>query len=202
MQHFSRKDVEILHTEESYQGFFRMLTLKLRHRLFGGGWSGDIKRELFARGDAAAAILYDPVADTIGFIEQFRVGALNFGLSPWCMEVVAGMIDAGESAEQTIRRELIEEADFAVRELLPICHYLSSPGGTDESVHLFCALGDLTKVGGIHGLEHESEDIKVHVLPAQEVLDALYQPAYANAATVIALQWLAAKRLELRRLKW
>ena len=68
---FIAADVELDETEIGYQGFFRLERLKLRHKLFRGGWSQWFYRELFVRGDAVAAILYDPVADLIGFVEQF-----------------------------------------------------------------------------------------------------------------------------------
>ncbi len=196
----SSPNVQLLATETRYEGFFKILALKVKHTLFGGGWSPVITRELFERGSAAAALLYDPHNDLLAMIEQFRVGALMGGAkSPWCFEVVAGMIDEGETPEQSIRRELLEEANFEPSDLPLICSYLSSPGGSSERIHLYCALGDLTNAGGIFGLAGESEDIKVHVLPAEQVLSQLYSDEYCNAATLIALQWLQANRERLRQ---
>ncbi|WP_317933333.1 NUDIX domain-containing protein [Halioxenophilus sp. WMMB6] len=197
MNKFSPADVEQLQLRESYRGFFKILTYTLRHRLFAGGWSQPLRRELFERGHAAAALLYDPAHDLIGLIEQFRVGAMAAGINPWCFEVVAGMIDGDDSAESTIRRELIEEAQFIPDRLLKICSYLSSPGGTSERIELYCALGDLSSAAGIFGLDDEAEDIQLHVLPAETVFADLYNERYSNAATLIGLQWLQANRLSL-----
>lgn len=195
---FSKVDVEIAETTVGYQGFFRLERLKLRHKLFAGGWSQWFSRELFVRGDAVAAILFDPVNDRIGFIEQFRVGALKTHYGPWCLEVVAGISEQGESPEEVIVREIEEEAGISAVELLPICQYLSSPGGSDEQLHLFCALCDLSAGGGNFGLSSENEDIRLHVAPSQQVFDALYTSRFNNAATLLCLQWLQINHARLR----
>jgi ADP-ribose pyrophosphatase len=195
----SKSDVEVSHREIAYDGFFKMEKVQLRHRLFEGGWSQSITRELFVRGQAVAAIMYDPKNDLIGFVEQFRIGALSEGIeTPWLYEVVAGMTERGEQPEDVIRRELVEEADMTPDELIYICDYYSSPGGTDESLTLYCALGDLTALGGIHGLPEEGEDIKVLVLPAEKVFRELYGGRFNNAATLICLQWLQFNRSKLK----
>ncbi len=58
-------------------GFFRLDKYRLRHRLYDGTMSSIIERELFERGHAAAALLYDPVRDELVILEQFRIGALE-----------------------------------------------------------------------------------------------------------------------------
>ncbi len=191
---FSREDVEVLDREPVYQGFFKMEKVRLRHRLFAGGWSQPLERELFVRGDAVAAILYDPRRDLIGLIEQFRIGALDETCGPWCLEVVAGIADCGGSLEEVVRRELMEEAGVQPEQLEYICNYLSSPGGTNEKLHLYCALTDLKDVGGLFGLAEEGEDIRVQVLGADEVFDAMLKGRFNNAATLICLQWLQLNR--------
>lgn len=195
---FQRNDVEIAETEIQYQGFFRMVRHRLRHKLFNGGWSNWMLREVFERGDAVAAILYDPAQDLVGFVEQFRVGALAVPYGPWCLEVVAGMTERGETPAQVIAREIQEEAGLQAQQLVPICDYLSSPGGSDERLYLYCALCDLTGAGGVFGLAEENEDIRLHVAPAQAVFANLYDGRFNNAATLLCLQWLQIHRPELR----
>jgi len=196
---FNPDDVDVIERENVYQGFFTMQTLRLKHRLFRGGWSGEIKRELFVRGDAVAAVLYDPERDLIGLIEQFRVGALKEPLGPWCLEVVAGMIESGETTEEVMRREIGEEANVHNCQLEYICNYLSSPGGSDERLHLFCALCDLSDAGGVYGLEGENEDIRMLTFAADTVFDNLHDGRFNNAATLICLQWLQLNRSRLRQ---
>ena len=187
---FDLNDVEILQRERVFDGFLKMDRLRLRHKLFDGGWGPELTRELLSRGPAVAAVLYDPVNDLIGLVEQFRVGCLDESSGPWALEVVAGILDCGGTPEQAIRRELLEEADISPRELRYICDYLSSPGGCDEKLYLFCAIADLSQAGGIHGLETENEDIRLCIHPAAEVFANLYSGSMNNAATLICLQWL------------
>lgn len=194
---FNRDDVDVISRETVFDGFFKMERITLRHRLFEGGWSKTIQREMFRRGDAAAAILYDPVTDSIGLIEQFRVGALAMS-SPWCLEVVAGMTEEGESPDELILREIAEEANIRPLKLEFISRYLSSPGGMDELIHVYCAICDLSQAGGVHGLDDESEDIKLHVFAADSVFDVMLKGRTNNAATIIGLQWLQLNRQRLR----
>lgn len=195
---FTRADVEIIRREEMYKRFFRVEKVFLRHKLFDGGWGQEIGRELFVRGEAVAVVLYDPVRDLIGMVEQFRVGALDEPSGPWCYEVVAGMLEQGESPEEVARRELMEEANVEPYALEYICNYLSSPGGCNEKLHLYCGLCDLQHAGGVYGLPEEGEDIRVHVFSAEDVFAVLLDGAFNNAAALICLQWLQLNRSRLQ----
>ncbi|WP_049630263.1 NUDIX domain-containing protein [Cellvibrio sp. pealriver] len=195
---FTRADVEIIRREEMYKRFFRVEKVFLRHKLFDGGWGQEIGRELFVRGEAVAVVLYDPVRDLIGMVEQFRVGALDEPSGPWCYEVVAGMLEPGESPEEVARRELMEEANVEPYALEYICNYLSSPGGCNEKLHLYCGLCDLQHAGGVYGLPEEGEDIRVHVFSAEDVFAVLLDGAFNNAAALICLQWLQLNRSRLQ----
>ena len=190
--------VELLEKSESYSGFFRINRYRLRHRLFAGGWSGVIEREVFERGHAVGVLPYDPVADSLVLIEQFRIGALVAGMSPWLIEVVAGIIEEGEAPEGVARRETLEEAGLEIQALMPMCRYLVSPGGSSESVRLYCGRVDSRGAGGIHGLAEEHEDIRVDHLPYGEAMRLLEEGQVTNSVGLIALQWLALHRDRVR----
>jgi ADP-ribose pyrophosphatase len=193
--------INIRERKTVYQGFFRIDHFRLRHRLYAGGWSPELSREIFLRHDAAAILLYDPQRDTLVFIEQFRLAAHLAGFPAWQLEIVAGIIDTDEPAAAVARREAQEEAGLSViGEILPIHRFLPSPGGSTETVDLFCGRVDAGKAGGIHGLADESEDIKVVVKSADEAFAMLEAGVIQNAFTLIALHWFAAKRETLRRL--
>lgn len=190
--------VDILEQETGYRGFFRIERYRLRHRLFDGRMGPVIERELFERGHAAAMLPYDPYCDSVVLLEQFRIGALTAPGGPWLVEIVAGIIEPGESPEAVVRREAGEEAGCAVSELVHICDYLVSPGGTSERLSLYCGKVDSRGLGGIHGLASEDEDIRVSVVPFEQALTLVGDGTINSASPIIALQWLQLNRARLR----
>ncbi|OIQ95877.1 ADP-ribose pyrophosphatase [mine drainage metagenome] len=188
---FTADDVDILDRSTPFQGYFRIDRYHLRHRTHSGGWTAPMHREIFERGHAVGILLYDPRQDRVGLIEQFRPGALAAGWHPWLIEVVAGIIDEGETPRAVALRECREEAGITVGRLEPICRYLVSPGGSTESMELFCAEVNADQLGGLHGLAEEGEDIRVLTLPRSEAMTWLREGRIANSMTIIALQWLA-----------
>ncbi len=195
--------VQIFDRETAYQGFFRIDRYRLRHRLYAGGWSAELSREVFERGRAVGVLLYDPARDAVVLVEQFRLAAHLAGFPAWQLEIVAGIIDRPDEAEPEVaRREAREEAGLAIEgELVPIHRYLTSPGGTTETVSLFCGRVDASGAGGIHGLADEHEDIKVVVKSVREVLRLARADKIGNGFTLLALYWLAANRAKLRQ-RW
>ncbi|MCS2609199.1 NUDIX domain-containing protein [Halomonas dongshanensis] len=192
------QDVDLQKRETLYQGFFRMEALELRHRLFEGGWSTVMRRELHCRHDAVGVLLYDPARDTLVLVEQFRAGAIDDPRSPWKLELVAGLVDKAETLEAVVRREALEEAGCEVGELMRLHSYYPSPGACNERVTLFCGLVDTHGLGGIHGLEEEHEDIRVHVVSFRHAWELLEQGRLDNAMCLIAMHWLAGQRASLR----
>jgi len=194
-------DVEVVEREACFRGFYQLDRLHLRHRLFAGGMGKLINRELFVRHDAVCVLPYDPQRDCVVLIEQFRVGALDKSVNPWLIELVAGLIDRDEQPEEVARREAVEEAGLELAELWPLTQYYPSPGGSDERVHLYVGRCDSRGAGGVHGLEEEGEDIRVLVWSLDEALTALDDGRIDNAASIIALQWLALNRDKVRE-RW
>lgn len=196
-QQFSAKDAEILEEEVAYQGFFQIKKMKLRHQKFGGGLSREFERELFVRGPVAGVLPYDPVRDEVVLIEQFRHGVLEQD-PPWLFEIVAGIIEEGESADELVKREAQEEAGLEIQKLIPLYRYWTSPGGTNEHMSLYCGIVDASCAGGIHGADHEDEDIKVSVVAADEAIEMINTGQINNATSIIALQWLALNKANLQ----
>ena len=185
--------MQILKKEPLYQGFFKCNKYTLRHKLFSGDWI-EIQREFFERGHAAALLPYDVKNDRVVLLEQFRFGAMASTQSPWLFELVAGMIEEGEIAEEVVKREALEEAGLTIKSCQFILSYLASPGGTTEQIDLFIAEVDSSFASGIHGLADEGEDIRVHVLPRETAYQWVVEGKINNAATIIALQWLELNR--------
>jgi len=182
-----------------YQGFFKLSEIKLQHDLFAGGQSPVLRRELLDRGQAVAVLPYDPVRDEVVLVEQFRIGAGKDKSGPWLIEIIAGYQEAGESAEDVVHREAHEEAGCEVTDLLAMYRYYSSPGGSDEQVQIFLGRTDSAHIKGIHGLDEEGEDIKVHVISSEQAFDWLDSGRIDSAAPIIAVQWFRLNRDRIRK---
>jgi len=195
---FKQQDVEIIDTRTIWQGYFKMVKTIFRHPLYAGGHSKIIERELFERGHAVAVIPYDPVTDEVVLIEQIRVGAFDSGLSPWLIEVVAGVIETGEVAIDVARRELREESGLVAQSMEPVMSFLTSPGATSERIDLYLAKVEAATALNVAGLEEEGEDIKVLRVTVDDAVAALDQGLIINGPTIIALQWLARHHQRIR----
>jgi ADP-ribose pyrophosphatase len=173
-----------------FEKYFKLDEYSIRHELFGGGFSQEFTRELFDRGPVVAVLPYDPARRKVVLIEQFRIGAIEDPDGPWLVEIVAGVVEPGESTRQVAMRECVEEAGCHVSQLEPISHYHVSPGAMNELCSLYCGLVDSEGVGGIHGLDDENEDIRVIVTDADEAFAWVREGRVRSSPAIIALQWL------------
>jgi len=195
----SSKIAELIDKSTLSSGFFPLFLCKVRHSLFAGGMSRPFSREVLQRAPVAAVLPYDPIHDTVVLLEQFRAGKMMAGAKdPWMVEIVAGIIEDGETPEAMARREAIEEANCEILALERMPGFYPSAGGCTEYVHMFCGKVDSTGIGGIHGLDHEDEDIRVWVEPVDRALERLEHGELDNAIAIVALQWLALHRERLR----
>jgi len=190
----------VINKKVLYQGFFKLIGVDLKHDLFDGGESDQLTRELMDRGHAVAVLPYDPVRDEVVLIEQFRIGASDDPSGPWLLETIAGIMEEGESAEELVHREAEEEAGCKVTDLISLYRYYSTPGSSNEQIEVFMARTDTTDVGGIHGIDEEGEDIRVHVISSHTAFDWLDQGRINTAVTIIALQWFRMNRDRIRQL--
>lgn len=197
-QQFSRADVEVIATHPRYQGFLSTTAYELRHRLFAGGWSPVIQRELMERGHAVVVLPYDPKREELILLEQFRVGAMATSDTPWLLEFVAGMVDAKDADLAAVAaRELQEEAGLTAQRLHYALSYLSSPGGMSERIYVYVAEVDSASASEFGGVEDEHEDIRVHRISVDQAMTLLAEGRIDNAASVIALQWFALNKAQL-----
>ncbi len=153
-----------------------------------------MRREVFERGHAVAVLPYDPDRGVFVMCEQFRVGAYAAGMPPWQLEIVAGIIEDGETPEAVGLREAEEEAGRTVTELWPIQRYLATPGGSSESIWLYLGRVSADGAGGIFGLPGEDEHIRVSVMTEAELRATMDAGKITNAATLLAAQWFFLNR--------
>ena len=191
-------------TQTVWKGRTQLDVVRFRHRRFDGAMSAVRTWEVWLRGHAVGVLPYDPVADKLVMIEQFRLPAMLAGIDPVMLEVPGGFMDSGETEEQTAAREMQEEMRLATDRLLRIGQFVLTPGGSDESVTIFAGRivappAGADGIAGYAGLASENEDIRVRVLPAAEAIEHALAGRYANSITAIATLWFAAKRDWLRR---
>lgn len=191
-------DFEVVDRVIGYQGHFRLERVSVRFRLYAGGWSHVIDREVFERGHAACVLLYDPDLDRVVLVEQFRAAAIDSPGGPWLIETVAGIIEPGETPDEVVRRETREEAGCEVGDLERIGEILVSAGGSSERLTLYCGRVDASTADGIHGLAEEGEDIRVVTMSADEAFAAVADGRIRVTNAVIPLQWLALNHNRLR----
>lgn len=188
----------IINKKLAYKGFFKLSQFNLQHDLFAGGESPVLTRELIDKGNAVAVLPYDPIRDEVVLVEQFRIGAMEDDTGPWMTEIIAGYQERGETAEEVVYREAMEEAGCEISELESILKCYTSPGGTSEQVQIFIARTDSSNINGIHGLDEEGEDIKVLVISSQQAFEWLDSGRINSAMPIIALQWFRANRERIR----
>lgn len=192
---------ELLSTEPVSDGFFKMHRYQLRHTSFHGGWCNAMVRERIEQLAAVSVLLYDPQLDTLVLVEQFRIGLMGTVDPPWSLETVSGFCDREhELPEEVACREVIEETGCELKALTHIGEFFVSPGMSVERINLYCGWVDAADADGIHGMDHEGEEMRVVTMRRTDALAQLF--ARLNSTSVImALQWLEANQ-ELLLQRW
>lgn len=188
------KKVDIVSKKRVYDGFFKIDEAHLKHELYNGEMSPELVRLNFERGDSAAVVLHDPLADTIIMTEQFRYPVYTKeNEKAWILEIPAGSIEENENADPTItlRRELMEEIGYSVTSYRKIATFFVSPGGTSERIHLFySAITPKNKIASGGGLVTEGEDVRMVSVNLTAALYKISIGEIMDAKTIIGLQWL------------
>ena len=131
----------------------------------------------------------DPKNNKIVLIQQFRPGTISRDSGNYLDEIVGGIIDPGETPENTAKRECLEETGCTVKKLSLIQEYFPAPGSSESFYHLFLGEVDAPDKEMVRGLENENEDILVKSYSFQEVKEKLEKKQIINGLTLIALQW-------------
>ncbi len=152
---------------------------------FGGG---TITREFVAHTGAVAVLAIDD-QERVLLINQYRQPIRS---RDW--EIPAGLLDvAGESPLLAAQRELAEEADLVATEWSDPITFHTSPGGSDEVIHLFEARG-LSATTVAHDRTDEEAQIVLRWVALDEAVDAVLDGRLHNAILMIALLASRARR--------
>ena len=192
--------VEIKRKERVLDKFFKVDEITVSHELFAGGMSKDMDVLVFERGDAVAALLYDPERRKVITVNQFRLPTYEKGDgSGWLVEAVAGMIPRdkeGNPAEERVeclKREVREETGYRLTSVIPICTFFSSPGGTSERIHLYFAEVRQTARIASGGGERD-EDIDVVEYDVDDFFRRLADQQFEDPKLIIAGFWFKSRR--------
>lgn len=151
-----------------YEGWSRLDVLTVETQVRGR--SVRLRREVHDHGHGAAVLAFDAGRRTAILVRQIRAGALVVDGSGVCLEAIAGLVDPGEDAETTVRREAWEEAGVVIGEAISLGMPYSTPGAVTERLALY--LGEIDPAaerGAGGGLVEENEEIEVVELPLAEL---------------------------------
>jgi len=148
-------------------------------------------REVYDRGDSAAAFLYDPQRKTVILTRQFRLGAWMEGYRhQMLVEICAGRLEENEAPEACILREIEEETGYKVQQLKHVQSVFMSPAAFTEKLHLYAVpYHPAMKVGPGGGLASEHESIEVLEVPFTEALEMMHDGRIQDAKSVLMLQY-------------
>jgi nudix-type nucleoside diphosphatase (YffH/AdpP family) len=185
--------VEIKSKRLIFNDFFKIQEAILRYLRFDGKMSEPVRRLVFERGDAVAALIFNRDTSKVVLINQFRYPTYDKGPG-WMQEVVAGIIDPNETPVDALRREILEEIGYRVGELIHITTMYPSPGGSSERIMLYYAeVGNTDRIAAGGGLASESEDIQIIEFTLPELWRALDAGEIMDAKTIIGVMWLRRK---------
>ncbi len=171
-----RDPAELLQRETVFDG--RVWKVVRDRVAFHGG---EFSRE-YVQHTGAVAIL--PIDDRgrVLLINQYRQ---PIGTRDW--EIPAGLLDIpGEDPLAAAKRELAEEADLVAAEWSAPMTFHTSPGGSDEVIHLYEAR-DLSPAPRVYDRTEEEAEIVTRWVPLDEVLDAVRAGRLHNGILILAV---------------
>ncbi|MBC2773497.1 NUDIX domain-containing protein [Rhizobium sp. AQ_MP] len=148
--------------------------------------------EVFERREAVGILLHNVERDTVTLVRQLRIPAYLMGDHAYLLEVPAGFIDEGETPEEAVLREALEETGYRITTARPTFTAYMSPGSVTEKLHGFYArVTDADRIAQGGGLEDEQEDLEIVELPFAEAREMVQTGEIVDAKTIMLLQWAA-----------
>ena len=193
---------QIIDKKRVFDRFIKIDEITLKRETFRDKNIEEIIRYHIARPEAVGVLLENVSSQHMVLVEQFRYASLGkITGNGWTTEILAGLIDDGESPLEAARRETFEETGYRVNQLVPISTYFTSIGISDEQIHLFYGkVTDEDQTGPGGGVQHQSEDLRVVELDYPTLTRKIRNGEINDGKTIIAAQWLALRRLNDKHL--
>jgi ADP-ribose pyrophosphatase len=191
------KKVFVEHKQTILDDFFKVEEARLRFELFNGEMSEPVRRLSLERGDSVAMLVYNKTTDKLILISQFRYPTYK-NKDGWIIESIAGMIDTGETPEQSARREVQEEVGLNIETFEHISTFYPSPGGSSERIFLYYTevSGEQAKYKETGGLIGSGENIKAIEISLADALAKIKSGEIVDAKTIIGIYWLENRRIK------
>ena len=193
MHKFKGMKEKILSKEVVFDDFFKIERWEYQYEKENGELTEPVDRLCFNRVDSAVAAVYNTDTQKVILIKQFRHCTYEKGPG-WMIEAMAGKLDEGETPEEALVREGVEEIGYHIRKMEKIMHVYASPGCMSECMHLYYAeVINADKVSDGGGLAEEGEYIETVEFTLQELKDALANNELPDSKTVISCTYLLNK---------
>jgi ADP-ribose pyrophosphatase len=165
----------------------RVISLDVDQVRFPDGTTGELEIVRHPGASAIVPFLGDPAgADPqVLLLKQYR-----YAVGGTLYEIPAGRLEPGELPEACARRELLEETGCTAEFLAPLTSMFTTPGFTDERIHLFLATG-LTR-----GESHREADefIEIETVALSVALQMVERGEIQDAKTALGLLFAAGFR--------
>jgi len=174
--------VEVVASDVAFEG--RVWDIRSDTFLYNGE---RVVRDYVDHTGAVAIVALDE-NERVLLIQQYRH---PIGQRDW--EIPAGLLDVdGEPPAETAARELAEEVDLVASTWEPLVSIFSTPGGSNEVVHLFLATG-LSGAPHAHAREDEEVDIRIEWMPLADAVTAVLEGRMRNAILIMGVLAAAEK---------
>jgi len=175
-------------TRRAYTG--RVLNLDVDTVRYPDGTTGELEMIRHPGAAAVLPVLSEGDDPQILLIRQYRYAA---GGPIW--EIPAGRIEPGESPEQCARRELLEEAGATAGRWRRLTTIFTTPGFTDERIHLYAAHEVAVKPAE---QRHEPDEfLELRPMPVSKVLGMIRDGELVDGKTAVAVLFFAGFHLKL-----
>ena len=191
------KNIEITSEERVFNNYFKVDKAEIKHTLE----NGDVlkySRMKLTRPDAVAALILNVDTEKVILVKQFRYPIADREPEN-ILEIVAGKMDQGETPEQSMCREIMEEVGYKIEEsdLTRKKSVYISPGYSTEIIHIFIVkVKDSMKVSNGGGVETEQENLEIIEMNAGEFMLACRKGEIADAKTIISANELLISSVE------